>query len=376
MSINVLWVIFKARFWLIMFTLILTVLSAATITKYLPNQYVAKTSLVLNFNGAKPFEQTALPIQLSASYVATQLDIITSQSVALKVVEKLKLEDNPALKAEFLGATGGAGSFKNWLATSLGKSLIVEPSRDSRVVGIGYMSTDPVLAAETANAFANAYIQTTLELSTEPAARNAAWFDDQLKLLRKRLEAAQARLTDYQQQQGIVAIDERLDTETSRLNELSKSYVAAQSETYDVKSRQLGKNHPEYLRAVKREQSARTSLEAQKKRLLEIKKQRDELGVLAREVEIEQQAYEDMLKSYYQSRLESQFNQTNIAILNAAIPPSTPASPNVLLNIISAAFLGGALGFVLAFVFEFLDRRIRTERDIEALLDTKLLATL
>jgi uncharacterized protein involved in exopolysaccharide biosynthesis len=376
MSINILWVIFKARFWLIMFTLILTVLSAATITKYLPNQYMAKTSLVLSFNGGKPFEQTALPIQLSASYVATQLDIITSQSVALKVVEKLKLEDNPVLKAEFLSATGGVGSFKNWLASSLGKSLIVEPSRDSRVVGIGYMSTDPVLAAETANAFANAYIQTTLELSMEPAARNAAWFDDQLKLLRKRLEEAQARMTDYQQQQGIVAIDERLDTETSRLNELSKSYVAAQSETYDVKSRQLGKNHPEYLRAVKREQSARTSLEAQKKRLLEIKKQRDELGVLAREVEIEQQAYADMLKSYYQSRLESQFNQTNIAILNAAIPPSTPASPNVLLNIISAAFLGGALGFVLALGFEFFDRRIRTERDIEELLDTKLLVTL
>jgi len=376
MSINIIWVIFKARFWLIMFTLILTVLSAAAITKYQPNQYVAMTSLVLNFNGATPFEHTALPIQLSSSYVATQLDIITSQSVALKVVEMLKLEDDPLLKAEFLNATGGTGSFKNWLATGLGKSLIVEPSRDSRVVGIGYMSTDPALAAETANAFANAYIQTTLDLSMEPAARNAAWFDDQLKLLRKRLEEAQARLTDYQQQQGIIAIDERLDTETSRLNELSKSYVAAQSETYDVKSRQLGENHPEYLRAVKREQSVRTSLEAQKKRFLEIKKQRDELGVLARELETEQQAYENMLKSYYQSRLESQFNQTNIAILNAAIPPSAPASPNVFLNIISAAFLGGALGFVLAFGLEFFDRRIRTEQDIEELLDTKLLVTL
>jgi polysaccharide biosynthesis transport protein len=376
MSINILWVIFKARFWLIMFTLVLTLLSAAAITKYQPNQYLAMTSLVLNFNGATPFEQNALPIQLSSSYVATQLDIITSQSVALKVVEMLKLEDKPQLEAEFLNATGGTGSFKNWLATNLGKSLIVEPSRDSRVVGIGYMSTDPALAAATANAFANAYINTTLELSMEPAARNAAWFDDQLKLLRKRLEEAQARLTDYQQQQGIVAIDERLDTETSRLNELSKSYIAAQSETYDVKSRQLGENHPEYLRAIKREQSARNSLFAQKKRFLEIKKQRDELGVLAREVETEQQAYENMLKSYYQSRLESQFNQTNIAILNVAIPPSTPASPNFLLNIISAAFLGVALGFVLAFGFEYLNRRIRTERDIEELLDTKLLVTL
>lgn len=376
MNIKILWTIFKARFWLILSVLALTVLSAVAITIYQPNQYVATTSLVLNFNGATPFEQTVLPVQLSSSYVATQLDIISSQSVALKVVEILKLEGNQQLKQEFLGATGGAGSFKHWMAARLGKDLIVEPSRDSRVVGIGYMSPDPETAAETANAFAKAYIETTLELSMEPAARSAAWFDEQVKLLRKRLEEAQARLTGYQQQQGIVAIDERMDTETSRLNELSKSYLAAQSVTYDVKSRQLGENHPEYVRAIKREQSARALLEAQKNRFLEIKKQRDELGFLAREVETEQQAYENMLKSYYQTRLESQFNQTNIAVLNTATPPSSPSSPNVFLNIVSALFLGGVLGFVLAFAFELLDRRIRAEQDIEELLDTKLLVTL
>ena len=375
MSIKFLWVIFKARFWLIVFTLMLSVVSAAIITKYQPREYIATTALVLNFNGSSPFEQSTLPVQLATSYVATQLDIIASQNVALKVVDILKMEDNPALKEEFVSTTGGMGSFNNWLATSIQNYLTVEPSRDSRVVNISYLSTDPEVAALTANAFARAYIQTTLELSMEPAARSAEWFDEQLKALRKRMEEAQARLTNYQQEQGIVAIDERLDSETSKLNELVKSYLAAQSDTYDVKSRQLGENHPEYLRAIKREGSIKYSLDQQKKRVLEIKKQRDELGVLAREVDNEQHAYENLLQSYYQTRLESQFNQTNIAILNPAIAPSSPSSPKVLMNMLSAVFLGGTLGFILAFLFEFMDRRVRSEQDVDELLDTQVLAT-
>lgn len=376
MNIKFLWVVFKARFWLIFFTLVLTLVSAALITKFQPRQYISSASLVLNFNGASPFEQAGLPAQLSTSYMATQLDIIRSQNVALKVVESMRMAENPVIREEFISSTGGVGSIENWLATTIGKYLIVEPSRDSRVVSIGYQSTDPDVAAATANAFAKAYIATTLELSMEPAARSAEWFDDQLKVLRKRLEDAQARLTNAQQEQGIVAIDERLDTETSRLNELAKNYVAAQSETYDVKSRQLGENHPEYVRATKREASLKYSLEQQKKRVLELKKQRDELAVLAREVENEQQAYENMLQSYYQTRMESQFNQTNIAILNPAVPPSSPSSPKVLLNMVSAVFLGLLLGFSLAFLFEVLDRRIRSEEDVTDLLETPVLATI
>jgi uncharacterized protein involved in exopolysaccharide biosynthesis len=376
MNVKFLWIVIKARFWLIFFTLALTVVSAALITHFQPRQYISSASLVLNFTGANPFEQAGLPAQLSNSYMATQLDIIRSQNVALKVVEARGMAENPAIQEQFISETGGVGSIENWVATILRKYLLVEPSRDSRVVSVGYISTDPEVAAATANAFAEAYIATTLELSMEPAARSAEWFDDQVKVLRKRLEDAQSRLTSAQQEQGIVALDERLDTETARLNELAKNYVAAQSETYDVKSRQLGENHPEYVRAIKRESSLKYSLEAQKTRVLELKKQRDELAVLAREVGTEQDAYEGMLQSYYQTRMESQFNQSNIAILNRAVPPSEPSSPRVLLNMASAVFLGILLGFALAFLFEILDRRVRSEEDVNQILETPVLATI
>jgi uncharacterized protein involved in exopolysaccharide biosynthesis len=375
MNLTLFFSIVRSRYLLILFTLAVTVATTMVLTVLQPKVYIATTSLVLNFTGETPFEQVGIPAQLSSNYMATQLDIISSRNVALKAVDNMGLAENPYYREAFLEISGDSGSIHQWLAGMLLDSLSVEPSRESRVVNINMSSTDPQFAAQAADAYARAYISTTLDLSTEPARRNAVWFDEQIKVLRKRLEEAQARVTNYQQEKGIIAIDERLDTETNRLNELTKNLVAAQSATYDVKSRQLGENHPEYTRAVKAENAARYAVNQQKARILELKKQRDELAVLARELENEQETYEATLQSYYKTRLESQFNQTNIAILNPAVVPGAHSSPNMKLNLFAGVFLGLMLGVMLAIVLELLYRKIRTENDVSELLHTRVLAS-
>ena len=63
---------------------------------------------------------------------------------------------------------------------------------------IGYQGADPQFAAAVANAWAQAYIDTSLELKVEPARQYAGRFDGQNATLRADLEAAQKRLSDYQ----------------------------------------------------------------------------------------------------------------------------------------------------------------------------------
>lgn len=375
MNLKLFLVIVRSRYMLILFTLVVTVATAAVITYLTPNRYIATTSVVLNFNDINPFEQSVLPAQLSSSYIATQLDVIRSPLVAEKVIDDLRMEEDRDLRQAFQALGSGNGTMRQWLVSILLQNLEVDPSPNSRMVNISYQSGGANKSAAIANAYARAYISTTLELSLEPARRNAKWFDEQIKTMRKRLEEAQARLTNYQQEKGIVAIDERLDTETSRINELSQAYVAAQANTYDVKSRQLGQNHPEYIRAIKRERSVLNSLNDQKARILELKKERDEVNTLAREVENQQQTYDVTLKSFSQTSLQSQFNTTNISILNLAVPPQNPDSPKVVLNISAAVFLGLLLGIVMAVMIELLNRRIRTTEDVGRLLGTKVLAT-
>lgn len=361
MPLNYLLLVLRSRFWLIALVALATVAAGTYFTLTQPKQYVATASLLLNFNSDNPFEESRLPAQLADSYMATQVDIITSRKVVNRIIDDLGLA-NSAIQRENVTAR-------------LLRNLDVEAARDSRVVAIHYESTNPEAAARYANAFADAYVETTQALSVEPAKRNTVWFDSQLEQMRSRLEKAQARLTTFQQDKGIIALDEKLDSETTRLNELTNQLVAAQSETYDVRSRQLGVNHPDYVRAVQREQSLKDSLNQQKQQLLDLKQQRDELEVLAREVNVEQQAYETALQSYYNQQLQSSLGQTSVELLDRAMAPNEPSSPNVPLNLLGSVLLGLMLASLMAVGAELTFRKIRTSDDVGELLDTRVLSS-
>jgi uncharacterized protein involved in exopolysaccharide biosynthesis len=366
----------RARIGVMILTLLITLVTAAIITDLLPRRYVATTSLVLDSADISPFHAPTAGVKASTTYLATQIDIIRSRGVALDVVDALGLADDPEQQRRFTEDFGDNGSIRDWLASRLLEGLAVEPSRDSRVISISFESSAAAMAAATANAFAHSYIDKTLQFMIDPARRNAQWFDEQLKHLRQRLLDSQARLTSFQQEHGIISIDERLDSETNRLNELGRSYVQVQAEASDVRSRQLGRNHPEYKRAISREQAVARSLEEQKNLLLELKQQRDQLHVLAREVESNQRVYDSALEKFYQTSLESQFNLANVSILHEAVPPLEPSSPNPLLNYTSALLLGLMLGGFFAVLAEITDRRIRSAEDVMDMTGARIIAAI
>jgi succinoglycan biosynthesis transport protein ExoP len=171
--------------------------------------------------------------------MATQVDVILSERVALRVVRALKLDQNPTMRAQWRETTEGAGKFESWVAELLQRSLDVKPSRESNVITINYKGADPRFAAALANAFAQAYIDVTLEMRTEPARQYTGFFDTRAKQLRENVEQAQARLSAFQKEKGIIAVDERLDIETSRLNELSSQLVALQAIAAESGSRNV-----------------------------------------------------------------------------------------------------------------------------------------
>ncbi len=231
----------RARFGVFAVVLAATVLAAAVASLLLPKSYKATASLLVDANKdeqslSNVFHPLVLP-QERLSYMQTQVDIITSDKVARKVVQDLKLAESPSSRAAFEKEAGGEGSIEDWLADALLKKLKVETSR-SDVIQVSFSSADPRFSALVANAFAKAYADTMLELRVEPTREAAAWFDEQLKSLRANLEDAQARLTDYQKRQGIISADERYDVENARLGELSSQLVRAQEQTFDLEARE------------------------------------------------------------------------------------------------------------------------------------------
>jgi polysaccharide biosynthesis transport protein len=236
MSFQQILIILFSRKYLIISILLLTVGTITALSIKMPKQYVATTSLVVDQWHVDPVSGASSPGQLAESYMGTQVDIITSHNVALKVVDRLKLTENPRLTANF-NAKKYKGDIRDWIADNLVKSLEVLPSRESSVIQLTFSAAEPKLSADISNTFAKAYIDTNIELRAQPARQNADWFDEQMSFFRERLERAQDKLSDYQQKHGIVVMNERVDLENDRLAEISKQLVDSQSHTYELLSR-------------------------------------------------------------------------------------------------------------------------------------------
>lgn len=434
--------ILKARAKIILWTFLIIVGTTISISLVLPKNYTATTSLVVNYKGVDPLSGMVMQAQLMPGYMATQVDIITSHAVAVKVVQNLGLTNSPVIKQQFEEASAGGVNIEDWLADLLLKKLDVKPSRESSILEISYSGSDPQFSATIANAFADAYQEASLRLKVEPSQKAAGYLLSQAKNYREKLEQAQVKLSQYQQENGLTSIAENLDVENAKLNQLASQLIMVQAQALDSSSRQknasangdaspdvaaspviqnlkvalvqatsklaeagnrLGTNHPQY-QAAKAEVDKLTSqleievarigssvggnariysqneallkaaLAAQKQKVLDLNRSRDQLLVLQRDVETAQTAYNTVAQRLNQTSIEGKANESDISILNVAIPPNKHSSPKLLFNTILSIFFGGMLGIAFALLAEMMNRKIRSVEDISELVELPVLA--
>lgn len=237
-------VVLKSR-WALVLSVWLGVLAlVGLVTALQPKAYTAHAVLLVDVKGADPLGSNApaLPNQADA-YMAAQTDILLSERVARHVIAAQRLADAPDSepRRRWQSESGGQGDYIAWLAEDLRKNLDVRPTKESGVIKIFYTAPEREEAARMANAYVKAYMDTALQLRVEPARQHSAFFDERSRQLRDRLEAAQARLSDYQRRSGLVAVvpEERLDIESARLNELSTQLTQLQALGNESGSRQV-----------------------------------------------------------------------------------------------------------------------------------------
>ena len=405
---------------------VLVAIGGVAFTWLTPKTYVATTDLLVD-SRADPI---AGAIAGGANYLATQIAIIQSERVAIGVVKRLRIAETPVLIEQWKTATQEKVPLENYFASLLRRGLLAEPLRSSNVIRLSFEGTDPKFATAAVNTFAQAYLDLTVDLRVEPVRQYADWFDERLKSLRANVEAAQAKLSAYQNEKGIIGIDQRTDQETQRLDALTAQLVAVQGENLAIGSREknsggelspdilasgsvasikgqlsqaeakmsevrisLGPNHPMRIQlesqitelkeqltqemrrvtggtsvarsaAGMRESELRALVAAQKARVLALRQERDQISVLAQDVEASKAMYDSVLKRTNQLNLEKQSDQANVSVLSPAIEPDTPAKPNRP-KYLAATFLGAlAAAFAAALAVEFLNPKVRVLSDI------------
>jgi len=98
--------ILRARYKIALGLLLLTLAIALPVIHFLPKQYTATTSLVIDVRSPDPISAMFRP-----GNMATQEDIIKSDRVAQRVIKVLGLQDNQAAQQQWQQATGGQGRF-------------------------------------------------------------------------------------------------------------------------------------------------------------------------------------------------------------------------------------------------------------------------
>jgi chain length determinant protein EpsF len=238
MTLHQFLLILRARYRLALAVAVSAVLLALLVSLLLPRIYTARTSVLVDVRTPDPVVGAAgMQGLVAPSYMATQVDIISGERVAQRVVKALKLDEDPGMRQDWQQATQGRGSLVGWIAGQLQQGLDVRPARESNVINIVYRGPEGEQAAQVANAFAQAYLDINLALKTEPAKVYAEWFDGQAKTLRASLEEAQSRLSNYQQKAGLVSGDEKLDYETTRLADISSQLTQVQGQNTDAQSK-------------------------------------------------------------------------------------------------------------------------------------------
>ena len=228
MRLDQLMAVWRARWRAVVATWAAVVAAALAVSLALPPRYEATAAVLLDLNGADPLAGQAVfrPAGSLSTHMATQVDVMKSEEVAIGALRIAGLDQQAEWREKWRNRTGGQGSYEAWLAAQVLRHLDVRPSRDSNVITIGYTSPDPELSAALANAFVRAYSEATLRMRVEPAKEFNAFFGERAKALREALDAAKARLSRYESQNGVMVGED--DVEAARLGELTSQLVALQ----------------------------------------------------------------------------------------------------------------------------------------------------
>lgn len=348
-------VILKRRIWVILACFIFVVVwfTLQTYKKVPLYQATAKVLIERNQPYVSPVQQVYAPATwIDREYVQSQINILTSRSMAKKVVEKLIAS----------GDTTWVGVKEPEIYFLQGASVSI--AQGTQMINIGYVQTDPIKAAKFANALTNTYIQQDMEKRTEVSKSATGWLEKELISVKKKLEQSDDNLNQYMLKNTIVSVPDIEKRTQGGLDALKTEKTSIENELAELSKRYKSK-HPKIVALNTRLESVNKGIDDETKKLLDLNEKMIQYNALKREVESDKSLYESLLKRTKETEVTKELETTNIRIIDLATVPKAPFTPNRKRDIQMGVMLGILVGVGLAFFLEYLDSTIKTAEDIE-----------
>jgi uncharacterized protein involved in exopolysaccharide biosynthesis len=229
----------------------------------LPTLYSTSSVVMLDQrkNNVADLSSVLSALPTDASSVQNQIQLLSSRELALRVISKLKLYDdpefNPVLKQDGPPGVGdvvrllnpanwgqaqqggSADSQRDAIVSNFLSRLDVSALGLSTSITVTYTARDPVVAARIANALADAYTEDQVATKVA-AARNATqWLTDRMHQMAQQIQIEESAVEQYKAQNNLVDSSAGSSLVDQQLAAINAQLVAAQSDlaekqaTYD-----------------------------------------------------------------------------------------------------------------------------------------------
>ncbi len=202
------------------------------------------------------------PVIRDLRFFNTQLELLKSKSLAESVVRNLNLLSRPdivngktnrslvskvknVVTLKWLFSRNGADEDENSavqrnpysaLADSLRLSIEIVPVRDTKLVDMRFISASPILSAEIVNAFAEEFINSSVERLFQRTIQASDFLSSQISQLRLDIAEKERELQRYGQEKEMSFLSDTESMAVNALADLNNAYTQARIERIKIEN--------------------------------------------------------------------------------------------------------------------------------------------
>jgi succinoglycan biosynthesis transport protein ExoP len=214
--------------------------------------YTAQTSVLIDRgNGELVSQLSNLGVSIDdEAAVLSEIELFKSDSIALSVVDKLKLLDDPVFMApttSLLSTIRSLVNVKSWFASDAALQESDDERRDdaanklldnmsvdrvgrSYALTVSYTSPSPELAAKISSAIADAYLVDKLNSKYDATRRASDWLQERIDELKEKALESDLAVQKFRAANGLVAAGGTLLSD-QQLSELNTALITSQADT-------------------------------------------------------------------------------------------------------------------------------------------------
>jgi polysaccharide biosynthesis transport protein len=241
----------KRRWSILGLTLLVAILATLVVSAMRPT-FRSTATILIEQGKSKVVSIEDVYNQGSANreYFQTQVEILKSEDLARKTVQRLKLTTHPdydprqasesAFSISKYFRDDGPRAEDDVLKAVIRKfrsELQIQLVRNSQLAQISFTAYDKELAAKVPNTMAELYIESDLEARVAMTSKATEWLRERMGELRSKVDASEKSLQEYRERERIVdAKNMVLSGASKQLEELTRSLVEARAKRAESES--------------------------------------------------------------------------------------------------------------------------------------------